>query len=355
MLISYSYLFNIRITERELMTVSVGKIAVAVSAAIWAVAGALCSTAMADDAVLQITTSPLGTDLARSINNASGLAPVIIREMNSIPALEQMCKNDEDAVPSLVISVSSIPRSIADKCVNNGIDELSEASLGFITLVLVQKSSDPAISLSDKQIFRALAAQVPDDETPHANTAKTWADIDSSLPPLDIKVIMAPRPGRSRALFEDEVLVGGCRQFSAIQNIFDAKSRVATCVKLRDGAVQEVDDVKERIQALRDAAPGAVGLFSISVANQNKDWMRVIPFNGFMPTPEAINGEDYNLTVPIYVYARPDNLAVSGPVQTWMKEALSDAAIGESGYGKEFGLVELSASTREWQRHQLFQ
>lgn len=338
-----------------LMKVSVVKIASSVSVFISLALGGLCSVSMAGEDVLQVVASPISSDLVRSIGNAAGIQSVAVTEMNSIAAFNQMCHHMEHPISSIVVSAMSIPGSVAEECADEGIEELSEVSLGFMTLVLVQKSSDPPMGLSDKVLFEALAAQVPDEETLHTSKASSWVDVDSKLPNLAIKVILAPRDGRSRAVFEDEALVGGCRQFRVIQNIFDAASRVRVCVKLREGAVQEVDDVQERIKVLRDAAPGAVALFPISVAEQNRDWMRIIPFNGFMPTAEAINAEDYNLTVPVFAYVRPADLASDGPVQKWMKEALSETAIGESGYGKNFGLVELPVSVREWQRRELFQ
>lgn len=337
------------------MRISPSKFAIVASLAICTAAGAAVSTALAEGAVMKLTASPLVSDLAKTISAAADVAPVEMSEMNSIPALQKMCQTGDETVPSIVLSVSELPQDIAETCVKNGIDALSEASLGFVTLVLVQKTSDPELSLTAKELYSALAAEVPNEDAISVNTAKIWSDVDYSLPKLDIRLIIAPRPGRTRMIFENEAMEGGCRQFSVVQNIFSADSRVATCTKFKDGAIVEVDDVNERLSALRDSAPGTIALFPIDIAMKNKDWLRIIQFDGFMPTPENVNAENYNLTVPVYAFARPVDVSKDGAVRNWLTEALSDDAIGEAGYGKAFGLIELPKSTREWQLHSLIQ
>lgn len=335
------------------MTVNLSTLTMIAAISMGTAAVAPFTPAWAESSVLKISASPMAEELVRSISNAAAIGPVETSELNSIPALEQMCKGAGETIPSVVVSVSQITPAISDMCASNGIDALFEASLGYVTLVLVQKSSDPEMKLSSKALYKALAAQVPDDESFHPNTARTWSEADSTLAVLDILLIIAPRPGRSRAVFENEVMVGGCRQFKVAQNIFDASSRVATCTEFKVGSFLEVDDIDPRVQALREAAPGAIAVLPINVALKNKEWMRIIPFDGFMPTPENINAEDYNLTAPVYVYARPEDLNKDGSVRNWMNEALSEEAIGDKGYGKDLGLIELPLSMRDLQRNSL--
>ena len=336
------------------MRLSVSTLASVMAIAVVGAAGGPFTAAHAEDAVLQVFASPMVIDQVNIVNRLAGVSPIEMTELDSIDALQKLCDPANGGIPSVAVVVTTITASISDKCVSNGIGELLEASLGFGTMVLAQKASDPPMSLSSKVLYQALAHDVPDDESFKLNTANTWSDVDASLPKLDIRLIVGSLGTAARKVFEDEAMVGGCRQFDAVQSIFDAKTRVSTCTKFKKGAVLEVDSLDERVAALRAAAPGAVAVLPINVALKHKDRMRIIPFDGFLPTPESINAEDYVLTVPFYVYVRPEDLAKEGPVRLWMWEILSEEAIGDKGYGKDGGLTELPAATREWQRRSMF-
>ena len=336
------------------MRVSVSTLVSVAAIAVLGSAWEPVTAAQAGDAVLQVFASPLVSDQANSVSNVAGVSPVETIELHSIAALQRLCAAANDEIPSVAVVTTKITANVSDKCVSNGVGDLLEASLGFRTMVLAQKASDPAMSLSSKLLYQALAHDVPDDESFRPNKAKTWSDVESSLPNLDIRLIGGMPGSAARRVFEDEAMVGGCRQFSVVQSIFDAKTRVSTCTKFKEGAVLVVDSLDERVAALRAAAPGAVAVLPINIALKHKDWLRIVPFDGFLPTPESINAEDYVLTVPIYVYVRPEYLAKEGPVRLWMEEMLSEESIGDAGYGKDHGLIELPAATREWQRRSMF-
>lgn len=313
----------------------------------------LIGASQAQDGAVRIISTPVATNFAKGVVKALNGVSFQITEMNSVPALELMCAAKNVASPALVLSAMTITPAIADQCVANGTSALTEAQLGFLTLVLVQKSSDPYFVLTSRDLYRALARDVPGGEGFAINTTRNWADVNPKLPALPIKMILAPRPGVTRHIFEAEALAAGCRKYDVIQNIHEAEPRIAKCIGMRAEVVEEVDDAASRVKALLDAEPGAVALFPINLYEENKDWLRIISFDGFMPTPEEVNREDYTLSAPIYVYTYPELVtgeAVSADVKAWFSEALSESAIGDDGYLKTMGLTVLPKVTREWQR-----
>ena len=312
--------------------------------------------AQAEQKGFEVITTPIATPFVNAIAGAANVKDVKLTEMNSIPAFEELCGRKAPAQERVVLTAMTIPPGIAETCAENGIAELFEAELGFLTLVIVQKTSDPVLSLSPRNLYEALAAQVPEGEGFAKNVAQYWSDVDPKLPKTTIKMIMAPRPGVTRKIFEAEAMMGGCRQFPVVQNIFEAEPRVAVCTTLRASSLMEVDDGTQRLETLRAAEPGAIGLIPIDMYRKNKDWLRVIPFGGILPTPEDINAEDYNLATPIYVYADPKEIKGTGHatgLHAWIKEALGESAIGDGGYIEALGLTTLPSSAREWQRRSL--
>jgi phosphate transport system substrate-binding protein len=313
----------------------------------------LIGASRAQDGAARIVSTPIATKFADGVSKALSGASIEITEMNSLPALELLCGGMNAAKPDLVLSASTITPTIADQCVANGISELTEAQLGFLTLVLVQKSSDTPFMLTPRDLYLALASDVPADDGFIGNESRNWADVNPKLPALPIKMILAPRPGVTRSIFEANALVAGCRKYDVILNIYDAAPRTAKCTDMRAEAIEEVDDIGPRIEALRNAEPGAVALIPVNVYDENRDWLRVMPFDGFMPTSEDVNREDYLLSAPIYVYSHPSLVtgdASNADVRAWLIEALSENAIGDDGYLKAIGLTVLPKVTREWQR-----
>ena len=316
----------------------------------------LIGASQAQEGTVRIVSTPIAKRFADGVSKALNGASFEINEMNSVPALELMCAGVNTAKPDLVLSATTIPPSIEEQCVANGISGLTEAQLGFLTLVLVQKSSDTPFMLAPKDLYLALASDVPSDDGFAVNKSRNWADVNPKLPALPIKMILAPHPGVTRKIFEASALAAGCRKFDLIQNIYEAAPRTAKCTDMRGEVIEEIDDPIPRIEALRNAEPGAVALVTYDIYEENRDWLRVMPFDGFMPNSEDINREDYVLTSPIYVYTHPDLVtgdASNAVGRAWLIEALSENAIGDDGYLKAIGLTVLPKVTREWQRKAL--
>ena len=315
----------------------------------------LIGASQAQDAA-HIISSPTTTRFVDGVGKALNGVSIEMTEMHSYSALDWMCAETNASKPTLVLSAMAITPVLTDKCVANGINNLLEAHLGFLALVLVQKSSDLPFALTSDDVYRALARDVPFDDGFKKNTTRNWADENPELPELPIKVILQPRPGATRSIFEAGALVTGCRKYDVIQNIYDAAPRMEKCTNIRAEAIEEIDDIAARLEGLRNAEPGAVALFSAGVYEENKDWLRVVRFDGIMPNLEDIIDEDYMLSAPVYAYARPEVVSGGAPnadLRAWLLEALSENAIGDDGYLKTIGLKPLPKVTREWQRKAL--
>ena len=74
-------------------------------------------------------------------------------------------------------------------CQRNGVSEIVELAVGMDAIVLASSKAEQAMDLSPKQIFAALARQVPGNGGLVDNPAKTWADVDPALPARPIKVM----------------------------------------------------------------------------------------------------------------------------------------------------------------------
>ena len=193
-----------------------------------------------------------------------------------------------------------------------------------------------------------------------ANTAKTWADVNASLPAQDIMAFVPGTKHGTREVFDEKVLTEGCKEAGAYDIYLaastgaddDAKKKEAgaKCMALRtDGASIDIDgDYTETLSRI-DANKMAIGVFGLSFYENNTDKLKVATINGIVPTVETISAGDYPVSRPLYFYVKKAHIGVIPGLKEYVEFFLSDDMAGEGGALADYGLVpdpELAA-TRE--------
>lgn len=294
------------------------------------------------------------TSAVKAKNPGESVTTVVTSTSNGI---SRFCASMNMDAPAAIITSRPLAGSEIERCVQAGVTDLSEAQFGYFAIMLVQKAADPKLDLTNNEIYRALAQEVPTESLFTANTARTWRDVNPMLPATDIAFYTTSPAFGSRAAFDAEALVGGCRKVREIKLIFEATYRVAKCITMRSSVVTEIDDTKKRVEAFRASAPGSIALMTYDAYSQNSSWMRIVPVNGFEPTPSAIYSDDYTMATPIYIYAKKKFHAAGASAKNqdpalrlWLTEALSDGAIGPGGYLERLGLIPMPTAKRGSQR-----
>ena len=94
---------------------------------------------------------------------------------------------------------------------------------------------------------------------------------------------------------------------------------------------------------------GTIALVPFDDYQRNRDWLRAIPVDGYLPSPVNIVNEDYTLVNPVLIFVRNTALA-KAPAQAWLMEALREETIGPGNYLVDFGFQILPTAMREDQR-----
>jgi len=285
----------------------------------------------------------------------TGLTPVMIDTTSA--TISKFCAGMQSSAPAAIMVTRELSDADEDRCSTGGVTDILKAQLGFIALVLVQKKSDENFGLTDEQIYRALANEVSSSGQFVPNTLRTWKDVDSKLPATHIRFFL-PSPALGvRNVFDAEAMVGGCRKIPEIKLIFDAAYRVLKCTTLRRSLVTEIDNPAQRLEAFRGSAPGSIALVASVAYSMNSSWLRLIPFNGFEPTPGNVYSDDYTLATPVVLYVKSkyvlpsrDQKIHNQTLVAWLNEALSEGALGQGGYLEQEGLIPMPAAKRRSQR-----
>lgn len=322
-------------------------------------AGAYVTTpVVAETAAVHVLYTPVAAPLANGFADAAGLPGMDLKEMSSFEALDLFCSKESLGKPLLVLSAVEMSERLEKKCEKSGLGEIARAEVGFVTFVLAQKYSDSPMSLTAREIFAAVSKYDLNNNQLTPSEVKTWATVNPSLPDLPIKVILPSEQEQVRKVFNGEVLVRGCRNVQAVRQIFEADARTAVCLETRDGTVSEVVGELSRLDALKMAEPGAIAILTNSEFAANQQWLRMVPFEGMLPTPEDVVSEDYTLATPVFLYAHESQMKGTSrneALRSLVQEIISEQAIGETGYSAKAGLISVPAATREWQRRQFFE
>ena len=223
--------------------------------------------------------------------------------------------------------------------------DIIEIKIGFDGLTISESKKGPAFELTRKQVYLALAKQIPDPANPTAlipNPYKTWKDVDAKLPAIKIEVLGPPPTSGTRDSFHELYMEAGCRSYPWINTLrgLDEKRFKRVCHTMRDdGAFVEAGENDNLIVQKIEANPNSLGIFGFSFLEENLDQLTGLKIDGVVPTFETIASGKYPASRPLFIYVKKAHIGVIPGIQEFMDEYVSEKAIGAEGYLAERGLV----------------
>ena len=134
--------------------------------------------------------------------------------------MKLFCAGVGEQHPDITNASRRIKKSEFDKCQANGVTDIIEVKVGYDGIVMGSSKEAPQLELSVKDIFLALAKEVPNpdgSETLVANPYQTWADVNPALPATKIEVLGPPPTSGTRDAFAELALEGGCKKIDWIK------------------------------------------------------------------------------------------------------------------------------------------
>jgi phosphate transport system substrate-binding protein len=238
--------------------------------------------------------------------------------------------------PDIENASRRIKRSEYDDCRKNGVKQIIEVTIGIDGLALIQASGAQPIQLTQEDVYRALAAN------PYGkpNTAKTWHDVNPSLPATPIQVYGPPPTSGTRDAFADLFMEKGCDANAEMKALkeSDSDKHKDICTKIReDGAYIEAGENDNLLVQKVAANPGAVGILGYSFLEENADKVRGIPVGGIAPTADTISTFRYPGARPLFIYVKGDHLTAIPGIREYVAEFAKGWAPG--AYLSRHGLI----------------
>ena len=209
------------------------------------------------------------------------------------------------------------------------------------------KSADWA--LEPKDVYLALAAEVPKDGKLVANTAKTWNEVNPSSPDWPIAAYIPGEKHGTREVFEEKVLDAGCKATGGDKLARQGRrqgrqgkgrppTRLARKVR-KDGAAVDIDGDYTETLARIASNPQGVGVFGLSFYENNTDKLKVATVSGVAPSVETVAAGKYPVSRPLLFYVKKAHIGVIPGLKEYVEFFSSDKMIGPEGPLAEYGLV----------------
>ncbi len=246
----------------------------------------------------------------------------------------------------------AIKPSEIENCVSNGVREIVEIKIGYDGIVLAQSRRAPHADFTLRQIWLALAKEVPDPQGGERlvpNPYKTWKEVDPALPDEKIEVYGPPPTSGTRDAFVELAMEGGCKAFPWIaalkQTDKDRYKKVCHAIR-EDGAFVEAGENDNLIVQKLEANPRAFGIFGYSFLEENGDKIRGAKIDGVPPEFETIADGSYPVSRPLFIYVKKAHVGKIPGIPEFLDEYTSERAWGDDGYLADHGLIPMPEEER---------
>jgi len=289
------------------------------------------------------TVFPFSTTVAEHFGKATEFATPVVESTGSGGGLRLFCAGVGADTPDITNASRRIKASEVARCAENGVTDITEVKIGYDGIVLANSVEAAQFDLSLRDIFLALAANVPDGNGgTMPNPYTTWAEVNPALPATKIEVMGPPPTSGTRDAFAELAMEGGCKTFDWIAELKgeDKSAYKALCHTLReDGAYIEAGENDNLIVQKLAANPDALGIFGYSFLEQNADLVQGSIVNGVAPEFEAIAAGDYPVSRSLYFYVKNAHVNEVPGIAEFVAEFSNEETWGEFGYLAEKGLI----------------
>jgi phosphate transport system substrate-binding protein len=316
---------------------------------------AVTHTFAARDYVLAVGSStvyPFAALAAERVGKATRFNTPQVDARGSGGGFKLFCRGDGPDAPDVALASRAIKPAELEDCVANGVAEIAEIRFGYDGIVFAAPKEGGALNLELRDIYLALAKRVPGLDGAERlvdNPYTRWSEVNPKLPNSPIKVYGPPVTSGTRDVLVEGAVEVGCRGFvwlSAMRFSNLAEYRRA-CQGIReDGRYVNSGENDNLIVRKLISAEQAVGVFGFSFFDQNRDKLRAARIAGVEPSFETLYDQSYPLVRPLYIYVRVGHIGWIPGLDAFLREMVSEQAVGEDGYLIDRGLVPLPARER---------
>ncbi|MEZ5827924.1 MAG: substrate-binding domain-containing protein [Hyphomicrobiales bacterium] len=270
----------------------------------------------------------------------------VVESGGSSAGLKQFCQGLGEATIDVADSSRPIKDSEIKACADAGVKNIMPVRFGYDGIVFATDIKGPDWALEPKDVYLALAEEIPVDGKMTKNPNKTWKQVNDALPDWEIVGYIPGEKHGTREVFEEKVLAKGCEAAGGLklneEAGMDEKAAEKACMRVRkDGGAVDIDGDYTETLARLQSNPKGVGVFGLSFYENNTDKLKVATMSGITPSVETISSGEYPVSRPLFFYVKKDHIGVIPGLKEYVEFFTSDKMIGPDGPLADYGLVPL--------------
>ena len=287
------------------------------------------------------TVYPFTKAVSEDFMRAHAGTSVIVESTGTGAGMKLFCAGVGSEYPDVVDASRPMKASEYEACAKAGAKNIIEVPVGIDGLTLIESNTAQPMNLTVRDVYAALAA------TPFGkpNTAKTWKDVNPSLPAVKIRVLGPPPTSGTRDSLAELILEKGCDSdpaMKALKKVDEAKHK-DICTKVReDGAFVEAGENDNLLVQKVSADPGTLGVLGYSYLEENKDKVRPVALAGVVPSEETISDLSYPGARKLYIYVKGEHMQAKPLLRDFVGAYAK--VWGKGGPLERLGLVPLGAA-----------
>ena len=287
-------------------------------------------------AVGSSTVYPFAKKVAEEFVAANpGMKSPLIESTGTGGGIKLFCAGVGAQHPDIANASRRMKASEFADCQKNGVTEIVEMQVGLDGLAFASARGGIMMNLTPEIVYEAIAARPYGKE----QTAKTWRDVDPSLPAEPILVYGPPSTSGTRDALKELVLMVGCDADPAMKALkeSDKDRHEQVCTEVRaDGAYVDQGEQDNLIVQKIQGNPKAVGVFGFSYLEENAQKLQDLPMNGVEANYENISNFSYPGSRPMFIYVKKPHIGVipglAEYLSAWTNSWGKDGALAKIGF-----------------------
>ncbi len=298
------------------------------------------------------TVFPFSTLVAETFGKLGKFKTPVVESTGTGGGFKAFCAGVGPQYPDISNASRPVKDSEREMCKANGVTDIAEFTIGFDGITVAMNAKTKPFPVTTKQLWLALAAEVPVGGKLVKNPLTLWSEVDPALPATKIEVFGPAKVHGTRDAFNELVMDIGCEAFPEVKALAaDAKKKACQTIR-EDGVWIDVSEDYALIVGKLNSSPSAVGVFTFFYIDQNRDKVRALPVNGVEATFENILSKKYPVSRPLFFYVKTAHVKAIPGMAEFVAEFLSAKAVGEDGYLVAKGLIpQTEAELKKQQAH----
>lgn len=295
------------------------------------------------------TVYPFITIVAEEFGSLTRFKTPIVEATGTGGGFKLFCSGIGDDYPDFANASRPIKDSELVACAEHHIAPPLEIKLGYDGIVLANAKGAAHYDLTKEQLFRALAASIPNGDALIKNTATRWNQIAPELPDQEILIYGPPPTSGTRDAFAELVMEAACVNMPAFLKAYpDETARKAACKLIReDGHYVDAGENDNLIVQKLIANPHALGIFGYSFLEENTNTVQASKIEGVAPDFDHILDGSYGVSRSLFTYAKREHFRTVAGMRDFITFIMKKDMLGQEGLLAMSGLIPMPDAERK--------